>query len=104
MSKEGEVDQDVFAAYQDKFAEAMGSDINTSQALTVLYDVLKADTNDATKRALIEDFDQVLSLGLLAEEAQIRSLLLGSRKRSQSVKQLRRKKILRKQMRSVRSF
>ena len=32
------------------------------------YDVLKADTNDATKRALIEDFDQVLSLGLLAEE------------------------------------
>ena len=68
MSKEGEVDQDVFAAYQDKFAEAMGSDINTSQALTVLYDVLKADTNDATKRALIEDFDQVLSLGLLAEE------------------------------------
>ena len=68
LSKEGEVDQDVFAAYQDKFAEAMGSDINTSQALTVLYDVLKADTNDATKRALIEDFDQVLSLGLLAEE------------------------------------
>ena len=68
LSKEGEVDQDVFTAYQDKFAEAMGSDINTSQALTVLYDVLKADTNDATKRALIEDFDQVLSLGLLAEE------------------------------------
>ena len=33
-------------------------------ALTVLYDVLKADTNDATKLALINDFDYVLGLEL----------------------------------------
>ena len=58
LSKEGEVDKDVFENYQDKFA----------QAITVLYDVLKADTNDATKRALVEDFDQVLSLDLLKEQ------------------------------------
>ena len=33
--------------------------------MTALYDVLKADTNDATKLALIADFDRVLSLNLI---------------------------------------
>ena len=45
----------------------MGSDSNTAQALTVLYDVLKADISDASKRYLVEDFDQVFSLDLTAE-------------------------------------
>ena len=64
LSETGDVDEAVYENYQAQFAEAMGNDINTSQALTVLYDVLKADTSDATKRALIKDFEQVLSLGL----------------------------------------
>ena len=34
-------------------------------AITVLYDLLKADTNDKTKLALVKDFDRVLSLNLL---------------------------------------
>ena len=33
-------------------------------AITVLYDLLKADTNDITKYELIKDFDKVLSLNL----------------------------------------
>ena len=33
-------------------------------AITVLYDMLKAEINDATKFALAESFDQVLSLKL----------------------------------------
>ena len=37
-------------------------------AITILYDVLKADTNDATKYALIKDFDTVLCLDLDKEE------------------------------------
>lgn len=67
LSGEGEPDMDEVKPYQDAFAEAMGSDINTSQALTVLYDVLKADISDASKRYLVEDFDQVFSLNLTAE-------------------------------------
>ena len=67
LSKEGEPDMSEVKPYQDAFAEAMGSDINTSQALTVLYDVLKADISDASKRYLVEDFDQVFSLDLTAE-------------------------------------
>ena len=39
-----------------------------SFALTVLYDVLKADINNSTKLALIEAFDKVLSLDLLVDK------------------------------------
>ena len=66
LSKDGEPDLAVAAGYQDAFAEAMGNDLNTSQALTVLYDVLKADISDATKRYLMDDFDRVFSLDLTA--------------------------------------
>jgi cysteinyl-tRNA synthetase len=61
------VDEEVFAQLQGKFREALDNDLNTSLAVTALYDVLKADTNDATKRALIADFDQVLGLDLIAK-------------------------------------
>ena len=39
--------------------------MNTSMAITVIYDLLKADINDKTKLELIKDFDYVLSLNLL---------------------------------------
>jgi cysteinyl-tRNA synthetase len=39
--------------------------MNTSLAVTALYDVLKAKTTPATKIALIEDFDRVLGLDLV---------------------------------------
>ncbi len=67
LDTQGELEQDAIAKYQDEFAAAMGSDLNTSQALTVLYDVLKADMNDASKRFLMEDFDKVFSLNLTVE-------------------------------------
>ena len=62
----GEVDTEQFEALKTRFVEAMDNDLNTSLAVTALYDVLKAKTNDATKLALIEDFDRVLSLDLVA--------------------------------------
>ena len=67
LAEDGETEPEKMEEYRDQFAEAMGSDINTSQALTVLYDVLKADMNDASKRSLMEEFEQVLSLGLFRE-------------------------------------
>ena len=53
--------------FQEAFAQALGSDMNTSQALTVVYDVLKSNLDDAGKRALVEEFDKVLSLDLMEE-------------------------------------
>ena len=52
--------------YIERFKEALGNDLNTSQALTVLYDMLKSDLTDATKRWLAGDFDRVLGLDLLS--------------------------------------
>lgn len=54
--------------YQNRFKDAIGNDLNTSSMLTVLYDVLKDnELTDFTKLYLIEDFDKVLSLGLIEE-------------------------------------
>ena len=62
----GEVDAEVFATLKEKFVKALDNDLNTSLAVTAIYDVLKADANGATKRALLADFDTVLCLDLLA--------------------------------------
>ena len=57
-----------FEKYKQQFVDAMGDDFNTSLAITTVYDVIKSDTNDYTKRKLIEDFDKVLSLDLTVDE------------------------------------
>ena len=41
-------------------------------AITALYDVLKAKINGATKLALIEEFDTVLSLDLIKAAGELR--------------------------------
>ena len=64
LQREGELDAEKQELYRQRFIEAVGNDLNTSSGLTVLYDMLKADMNDATKRAIAEDFEKVLSLGL----------------------------------------
>ena len=50
-----------------KFEDAICSDLNTSSAITVIYDVLRSDINDVTKLELIKSFDEVLSLDLLKD-------------------------------------
>ncbi|MBR4554473.1 MAG: cysteine--tRNA ligase [Ruminococcus sp.] len=68
------VDKEAFDRIKTGFTAAMDDDINTSNAVTALYDVFKADTNAATKLALIDDYDKVLSLGITEKaEAYIRS-------------------------------
>ncbi|MBQ6935435.1 MAG: cysteine--tRNA ligase, partial [Clostridia bacterium] len=61
------IDENAVKELTEKFKAALDNDINTSLGVTVLYDVLKAKTNDKTKLFLLNDFDKVLSLSLLAE-------------------------------------
>ncbi len=68
----GEVDETTLAGLKEKFANALNADLNTSLAVTAVYDVLKAKTNDATKLAALADFDRVLSLNLLEAAEQLR--------------------------------
>ena len=64
LKKDGEVNQAEFQAYREKFEAALCDDFNSSMAITVLYDMLKAEISDATKYALAASFDEVLSLDL----------------------------------------
>jgi len=64
----GDVDEVIVKEWHDKFVESVGNDVNTAQGITLLYDVIKTELNGATKRAIIADFDYVLSLDLLKEE------------------------------------
>jgi cysteinyl-tRNA synthetase len=59
------VDQSAFDEGRARFVTALDNDLNTSLAITALYDVFKLKTNDKTKLALVRDFDRVLSLGLI---------------------------------------
>ena len=64
LKDEGDIDETAFADFKKKFTDAVSNDLNTSMAITIVYDVLKADISDSTKLALIDDFEQVLDLGL----------------------------------------
>jgi len=65
FKNDGEVDEAAFGELKVRFTKALEGDLNTSVAVTAVYDVLKAKCNDATKLALLADFDRVLSLNLI---------------------------------------
>lgn len=64
LQQDGAVEEDKYNEYRAKFEAALCDDLNTSMAVTVLYDMLKADMSDATKFALVKSYDEVLSLNL----------------------------------------
>ena len=58
-----------FNRYNDRFKEVLEDNLNTSNALTVLYDVIKDnEISNKTKLELIKSFDKVLSLDLIKEK------------------------------------
>ena len=73
LKKDGEVDEQAFDKLKERFVGALNGDLNTSLAVTAVYDVLKAKCNDATKLAALADFDQVLSLNLLSAAEKLRA-------------------------------
>lgn len=69
LVEDGLPNVEMIKVYQERFLNSLGSDLNTANALTVLYDVLKVqDLNDASKLELVRFMDQVLSLDLLKKE------------------------------------
>ena len=73
LKEGGEVDEAAFAELKKGFTDALDNDMNTSLAITAVYNVLKAKCADATKLALLADFDRVLSLNLLEAAAALRA-------------------------------
>ena len=72
MKDDGAVDQEAFNKLKERFVGALNGDLNTSLAVTAVYDVLKAKCSDATKLAALADFDTVLSLNLLSAAQKLR--------------------------------
>ncbi|MBQ6787197.1 MAG: cysteine--tRNA ligase [Lachnospiraceae bacterium] len=64
LQQDGAIEENKYNEYRAKFEAALCDDLNTSMAVTVLYDMLKADMTDATKFALVKSYDEVLSLNL----------------------------------------
>lgn len=65
---DSQIDEEVLNNYINKFKKAIENDLNTSQMLTCLFDVLKEDITNNTKLEIIKSYDKVLSLGLLNKE------------------------------------
>lgn len=69
LKDEGVIDKDKVDAYIIKFKNEINNDLNSSNMITLLYDVLKDDElSDKSKLSLVEEFDKVLSLDLLNKE------------------------------------
>ena len=65
LSKEGNIDKELFDEWNNKFKTCLEDNLNTANALTLLYDLLKSDLNEATKYSLIDSWDKVFALDLL---------------------------------------
>ena len=63
------VDQKEYEKWDNEFKKCLEDDLNTANAITVLYDLLKSNLNDDTKYHLISAWDEVLSLDLLKKES-----------------------------------
>lgn len=62
---------DAVYKYKNMFKECIEDDLNTANAITVLYDTLKdCDLSDSEKLYLVNDFEKVLSLGLFETEVE----------------------------------
>lgn len=64
------------AAYQQRFINAINDDLNTPQAIALIWDIVKDESLTAGERKMtIIDFDAVLALGLFKKPEEIRRSL-----------------------------
>ena len=69
LSDSGELDRNLYKIYNNKFILEISNDLNTANAITVIYELLKdSSVSDKTKISLITSFDEVLSLNLISNE------------------------------------
>lgn len=67
LKTDEEVDEEQKAIYINKFKDCLNDDLNTANAISLIYEVLKQDINETTKRQIITSYDEVLSLNLTKE-------------------------------------
>ena len=71
IKPDGNKDENLFKDYDNKFKACLENDLGTSNAITLLYDLIKDESvNNTTKLELIKSWDTVLSLDLVKEHNQ----------------------------------
>ena len=68
LQEDGALDSSKYTEYDNKFKEYISDDLNTSNAISLIYDLLKDEISGTTKLALIKNWDKVLSLDLTKKE------------------------------------
>lgn len=74
LKEDGPLDELLFREYDQKFRECLENDLNTANAITLIYDLLKSNVNETTKLKLIKSWDQVLSLDFCLKESMSKDL------------------------------
>ena len=68
IKDEGELQDSRYKEYKEDFIKCLENDLNTSNALSILYKLLKdSSVNGKTKIKLIKSFDEVFALDLIVE-------------------------------------
>ena len=71
IQEDGSIDEDAYNSYIEKFKLQLENDLNTSNALSILYELLKdTNINGTTKISLIKEFDNVFALDLCADNTE----------------------------------
>ena len=60
-----DVDKNIYEEWDNKFKSYIEDDLNTANAMILLYDLLKSEVDDSTKLELVKSWDKVFSLDLL---------------------------------------
>ena len=68
IKEDGEFDKEIFDKYNNRFIDYISDDLNTANAISLLYEVIKDDISGKTKLELIKSFDKVLCLDLIKEK------------------------------------
>ena len=68
LNKEGTLDEDAYRKFDEEFKGYISDDLNTANAITLMYELLKSDVSDKTKYELIKNWDKVFSLDLCKEK------------------------------------
>ena len=69
LKEDGEFNSEQYDLYNEKFKNELSNDLNTANAITLLYDLLKDNSvSNKTKIKLISDWDNVFALDLLRKD------------------------------------
>ncbi|MCF7865998.1 cysteine--tRNA ligase [Candidatus Woesearchaeota archaeon] len=66
--EKSEFNKEKYDEYYNKFQESINDDLNTAQALALVWDCLNDKIGSETKLKIIDKFDEILGLELLKEE------------------------------------